>query len=609
MQDVVMRGHGSALLPCGLRALFTRGYRADLCDAETLHSLISEALSTRNSCVSPRGGHAPEVIGVGTTIVVGAVALVPTCMRRHRWHRACRARASRMCLAASQERGEPWLPGSQGCAASGCRCRVQRLRYPYKVSADYHLGHPAVSELARWRRAARQAPPAVYRTSSPCCWRSRAKLAVGPAAGDGGAIIGLFHEGTHEVVSVSGCAAHHPAIEAAVAELRSAIEALRGRVAVFDHERWRERGDALRYAQFTVERSSSRVQLVLVWNGARGPPSEALRRLLQQLWPAETHGGASSVPRATRIWHSIWVHWRDPDERSRRRAIFSERPDAWEQVRPAMSVGGAPAHVEEVLDGLALSFGPASFRQANLGVFEQVLRDMKVALRRLAPPSTLPGARQPRPLRLLELHGGVGAIGLSLAHAAHQWTGSSGVNLTSSDANPFCADLFAINVRQCLPGFVETGHGSLSRSGAAATGLMREWTGGNGSHDSVRFYALDDRIALRAASGRTAAPSDIGGPFDVIVMDPPRRGLARRELDCGLVGAGAVISEIRRCESVRGILYMSCGHESFMADADRLTSARGIGVPFELTAFVAYDMFPFTPHIESLGVFTRTVQD
>jgi len=66
---------------------------------------------------------------------------------------------------------------------------------------------------------------------------------------------------------------------------------------------------------------------------------------------------------------------------------------------------------------------------------------------------------------------------------------------------------------------------------------------------------------------------------------------------------------------VRAIVYMSCGHESFMMDADRLTgedaslSHETWGPPFRLISVRCYDMFPFTPHIETLGIFVRDAVD
>lgn len=69
-------------------------------------------------------------------------------------------------------------------------------------------------------------------------------------------------------------------------------------------------------------------------------------------------------------------------------------------------------------------------------------------------------------------------------------------------------------------------------------------------------------------------------------------------------------AEIRR-SSARVLIYMSCGHEAFMADADRLTGVDANktgpdwGPPFRLASMTCYDMFPFTSHIETLGIFVR----
>ena len=44
----------------------------------------------------------------------------------------------------------------------------------------------------------------------------------------------------------------------------------------------------------------------------------------------------------------------------------------------------------------------------------------------------------------------------------------------------------------------------------------------------------------------------------------------------------------------------------YMQDADRLTCASdGLGPPFRLVSMRCYDMFPFTAHVETLGVFVR----
>lgn len=496
------------------------------------------------------------------------------------------------------------------CSAWGCQCGIQAGSYRFQSDEDYHTGHPAVRELVAWRKAAGEPPPRVYQApGGPCGWRTRAKLAVGPAPGKGLAI-GLFREGTHEVVSAADCKAHHPAINAAIRTLQQALASLHGAVAPFDHAArasWSVKAPALRYVQLTVERGSGLVQLVLVWNGARGHPGAFdLEALLQRLWSSEDRAAEPWVKRRP-PWHSIWVHWRQPDPR-RLRAVFSRRPDAWEQVRPEprreeMSFSAGPpeeldvpsGEVLEHLDGLPFAFGPASFQQANLAVFEQVLRDMKAALRSVRPrrKARQPAEGQPE-LRLLELHSGVGVIGLSLARAAAIAVAAeptqAGVLLLSSDENPHCAGPFTVNARRL---FTMVPAGTVSS--------------GKGPHTvqpgQVRFLAMNATSALRRSEGL--------GPFDVLVLDPPRRGLARREDGRGLVGAAEAAALIRSCPGLRAVLYMSCGHTSFMEDADRLigkdpsASGEGWGPPFQLAALACYDMFPFTPHVETLGVFLR----
>ncbi|CAE7307149.1 unnamed protein product, partial [Symbiodinium natans] len=121
----------------------------------------------------------------------------------------------------------------------------------------------------------------------------------------------------------------------------------------------------------------------------------------------------------------------------------SKRPDAWQQRRPRSRRGMVVATLSEVLDGLPFVFGAQSFQQANMGVYEQILRDMKAALQNEI--SAFLGGEGRGTLRLLELCGGVGAIGLSLAHAAAISNAFGRVALLSTDINPEGGTLFKAN--------------------------------------------------------------------------------------------------------------------------------------------------------------------
>lgn len=468
------------------------------------------------------------------------------------------------------------------CADWGCLCGELRDDYSFKTAQDYHERHPAVKALAKWRLKVGQPPPSVYQEVSPCGYRTRATLGVGPArrdAPEGSAVVGMFRKRGWNVVSSRGCAVNHPALDDAIAAVQSVLDEMRGIVEPFDHEAAETSnltGPALRHVELSVERGTSLVQLVLIWNGQRGDHSPSLECLVDKLWEQVQSDGRS------RRWHSIFVHWRDPDP-FLKRAILSRRLDSWERRRPSVA-SGEPAETVETLDGLEFSFGPMNFQQANLSVYERILRDMKAAVRCLAPSLV---SNSDRPLRLLELCGGVGAIGLSLAHAAAAARPiAGGLELLSTDVNASNAGPFEANARRVFTGFEPA--------------------------PSISFQGLS---SMDAVHGLLAG---VGGiepfPADILVLDPPRRGLAKDKKylrQQGPASGEKEVAAMRRCESLRVIVYMSCGYDSFMADADQLTGRNPSSVgaswakPFRLAALSCYDMFPFTSHIETLGIFVR----
>ncbi|GJS22518.1 S-adenosyl-L-methionine-dependent methyltransferases superfamily protein, partial [Tanacetum coccineum] len=73
-------------------------------------------------------------------------------------------------------------------------------------------------------------------------WRCRAKLAIRGSSAD--PQIGLYEEGTHNVVDIPDCKAHHPSINAAVELLKKGIKILN--IEPYDED---ERTGYLRYVQ------------------------------------------------------------------------------------------------------------------------------------------------------------------------------------------------------------------------------------------------------------------------------------------------------------------------------------------------------------------------
>jgi 23S rRNA (uracil1939-C5)-methyltransferase len=78
------------------------------------------------------------------------------------------------------------------------------------------------------------------------------------------------------------------------------------------------------------------------------------------------------------------------------------------------------------------------------------------------------------------------------------------------------------------------------------------------------------------------------GPVDVVVVDPPRAGLSNKAL--------------RRVGSLEAprIVYVSCNPTTLAGNA-RLLAEAG----YRLDRVRPVDMFPHTPHIESVAVFER----
>jgi 23S rRNA (uracil1939-C5)-methyltransferase len=74
----------------------------------------------------------------------------------------------------------------------------------------------------------------------------------------------------------------------------------------------------------------------------------------------------------------------------------------------------------------------------------------------------------------------------------------------------------------------------------------------------------------------------------IVIVDPPRKGLEPELL--------AVLCNV----APERLVYVSCGLTSFLRDAE-LLSSHGL----TLESATAYDLFPYTPHIETLASFRR----
>jgi tRNA/tmRNA/rRNA uracil-C5-methylase (TrmA/RlmC/RlmD family) len=98
-----------------------------------------------------------------------------------------------------------------------------------------------------------------------------------------------------------------------------------------------------------------------------------------------------------------------------------------------------------------------------------------------------------------------------------------------------------------------------------------------------------DRAKVEIIPGVAGDACAAAAEADVVIVDPPRKGL-----DPTLRGRLAAQPPGR-------LIYVSCGLESFLADAARLTAGGGL----RLTGLAAFNLMPYTEHVETVGVFTR----
>jgi 23S rRNA (uracil1939-C5)-methyltransferase len=230
-------------------------------------------------------------------------------------------------------------------------------------------------------------------------WRTVAKLAVRNV--DGHLRLGLFAPKSHRLIPASRSPAHHPSIN-------TAIQCIETETSNFDISAYDESSGAglLRYAIFSVESATSRVQATLIVHGG-SESNEMLSKF------------ASSLAKAKpKLWHSIWFHSNDSGKHANNIvAIGSEFRQVYcsKDNQTTCSFGGI---TESLQKGVPLHFPPFVFRQANLEAFKSIVTAIQVYIRTEI---------ERRPV-CLELYGGVGTIGLNLAALCSE--------IISSDENP-----------------------------------------------------------------------------------------------------------------------------------------------------------------------------
>jgi 23S rRNA (uracil1939-C5)-methyltransferase len=197
---------------------------------------------------------------------------------------------------------------------------------------------------------------------------------------------------------------------------------------------------------------------------------------------------------------------------------------------PSRLLSGDEAIEEEIL-GLRFRVRPNAFLQTNTEMCEK-LYSLAISYAGLTGEETV-----------YDLYCGTGTIGLSMARQALTVWG-----IESNEESVACA--------------VEN---------AELNGLA-----------NAAFFAGDVGADVEELRGRA-------GPPDVVVVDPPRAGLA-----------GKALSRVGALEAPR-LVYVSCNPTTLAGNAKELVSEYG----YTLERVRPVDMFPHTPHVESVALFTR----
>ncbi len=185
-----------------------------------------------------------------------------------------------------------------------------------------------------------------------------------------------------------------------------------------------------------------------------------------------------------------------------------------------------PDSVVERFGGAAVHYPPGAFGQSNLEVAQHIIEHLREQI--------------PRDSCVTEFYAGVGAIGLSVIDRTRE--------LRLNESSPHAL----LGLEQGLAGLEA---------------------------------AQRAKVILRP--GPAEAMLDAATGADVVIVDPPRKGL-EPALAQGLAE-----------RPPERLLYVSCALGSLQGDIMRLTAERTL----RLAGLTVFDMFPYTTHVETVARF------
>ncbi|KAG7373269.1 23S rRNA Uracil-5-methyltransferase [Nitzschia inconspicua] len=393
-------------------------------------------------------------------------------------------------------------------------------------------------------------------------WRTVARLAVRQQK-DQTLQVGLFVPGSHQLLPVPQCQAHHPNINSAVQVLQDVCRQLV--VPAFDEATGRGN---LRYIAISVERSTGKQQVVLVWKEQESDSTtQILDRLIAKLI------SVSDQKRKEKIFnlHSLWVHYNNTWKHAN---SIVDRNGRWVQRH-----GEDDGHIQEVLLSnsnqpesqlyVPLLFPPQVFRQANLDGFANIVIKIREWLaERLASTADTHTSKEKKKRRrfkqCLELYGGVGTIGLNLVDYFD--------GLVSSDENPYNKSCFESSLGQIT---------------------LRDKPMRESRREHIVYHSKSATDMILGSQGRQLLEK-----AEVIIVDPPRKGLDQEVIDA----LNASIEGSQSSTSRKALVYVSCGFDAFRRDYQGLVQSGR----WTLDHAEGHVLFPGSDAIETLSFFTTT---
>ncbi|KAL8474857.1 hypothetical protein ACS0TY_031323 [Phlomoides rotata] len=448
-------------------------------------------------------------------------------------------------------------------SSSSCGLNCRHFQSCSGCTHEYNLHHPPILDEAMGFFKSIGVSNFTFDSCRLWGWRCRAKLAVRGSYVK--PLIGLYEEGTHNVVDIPECTAHHPKINAAVDLLKQAMSELN----IEPHDEDEGTGE-LRYVQMAVttyntslpaaERyNNGKVQVALVWNSRSesSPSFEKLNKLANYLW---IKGGPRSK---VHLIHSVWANFQTSTTNvifgNRWRHLLGER-DFWEHV-----------------GGIDVSMVPSSFGQANTRAFNSLLHKLQKYV--------------PNGASVVDLYAGAGVIGLSLA-ATRKCRSVKCVEVNKEAKHSFekTASRLPTN-RDC----------NISWHQADASKDPLSWLMGSDVVvvDPPR-KGLDTSLLIALESLSSMKIKDNLSDSNNRKVKIEKRPWVLREPETSVQINGQIAQE--ESQSLpQTLIYISCGWDSFKKDCMSLLSSKA----WRLEKAEGFNFFPGTQSIEILAVFKR----